>query len=353
MRTKSCALLEKYLEDRNLRFDYEPFPKGRNPDYKIKIDDKPVAICELKDIEEYYEQKRSYDISTIFRKKLSGLKLGFAVSVYAEKDINEKDISFIAQFIGHNKSVGAPEGAKLIFLLPQDCEYPVRPVFIDRIEDGKVIERCVAPKTKSNKYPIPLMRNDCLGRKCVIRIADMATEHLEWDITSHAEARIRVEKAYDGSDSIIGPTHCMWIANHEHIRNSVKKASKQLREHKHLKLPLAVVLFNRSSFHIDDEDVKTAMLGDATFRVSVASNGNQEPEPTRNVYGKGGIIQPKLNRSISAICMLDDLSSEGVRLRIFHNCWSIIKLPEELFNGPKDEHNILSLKSGRFTRITP
>ncbi len=115
------------------------------------------------------------------------------------------------------------------------------------------------------------------------------------------------------------------VRNIERIRDSVKKARKQLNNAKRYKeAPSLVLIYQDGPLVPSDILIPSAFYGDLTF-----SFPRGKPEKGDYYYGRNGIFGPDKNRSISGVSLIrNDTMPFTVR-----NYWACPLLPPGLFGG--------------------
>lgn len=170
------------------------------------------------------------------------------------------------------------------------------------------------------------------------------------------------------------------------IKNKINDASKQLKPYEEYKIPLIVILSNPNNYFVDlsDEEILSAMFGE--IGISIPLNDGKEDNW---FFGRNGILTNQ-KEYISAVCVLEyfpiesnelkeiilrvkdrykneelnfDLASKlaseyleevealkkkgwiikeekELRLRVFHNFRTHLKLSIKIFNSEYDENHI-------------
>ena len=182
----------------------------------------------------------------------------------------------------------------------------------------------------------------------------------------------KVKVASFSSKRILGP-----------IKNKINTASRQLRPYAENEIPMIVILSNPYGFFVDlrNEEIEAAMFGEIGVKIPLSDDKESEW-----FFGRDGILTNQ-KEYISAVCVLEyhpikskklDEISKGIkekhkdeemtsdllfkmgaeflveavtlqkkgfikarkalRLRVFHNGRTNIKLPKETFNSKYDEH---------------
>ena len=178
------------------------------------------------------------------------------------------------------------------------------------------------------------------------------------------------------------------------IKNKIKDASKQLKPYKKYKIPLVVILSNPNNYFVDlsDEEILSAMFGEIGIAIPL-NNGKED----NWYFGRNGILTNQ-KEYISAVCVLEyfpieskelkeiilrvkdkyryeelsfgltsklaseyleeveSLKKKGqiikeekeVRLRVFHNFRTHLKLSIEIFNSEYDENHIFDERKNSY-----
>ena len=135
----------------------------------------------------------------------------------------------------------------------------------------------------------------------------------------------------------------------DRVRNSVRHASFQLRDYKHLKIPLVIVLDNwrKRPLMLTSVNMREALFGRITFALPIIDSPSRflgEPVP---YHGRDQLLNEKWRRYISAVALIgrkkayiydDDDREKPLRLQIFHNHFASVPLPLATFSDPEDRH---------------
>jgi hypothetical protein len=133
------------------------------------------------------------------------------------------------------------------------------------------------------------------------------------------------------------------------VRNSVKRASLQLRDYKSLNIPLLIVLDNWRDrpLMLSSVNMREALFGRITFALPVVDTPSRflgDPVP---YHGRDQVLNEKSKCYISAVALIgrkrafiyDDSDGEKpLRLQIFHNHFALRPLPIPTFSDAEDVH---------------
>jgi len=115
------------------------------------------------------------------------------------------------------------------------------------------------------------------------------------------------------------------------IRNTLDKAYEQRSEGKQ---PFLVILCTGNLFHIDQDDMISALLSNLCVQIPVCDNGSiGEPEP---YYKLDGVLRPEHRRQLSAIGhYASKYRDERVEhtLVIYHNPFALNPIDQNVFKG--------------------
>lgn len=112
------------------------------------------------------------------------------------------------------------------------------------------------------------------------------------------------------------------------IRQKISQANRQLRARSNGTVPTLLVLYDNGTLGgIDRTDVKNAMYGDETLRLTLSDN---VIVGATNQLAGGRKCTPTDNRSLSAVAIV--FFADSLKLSVFHNVFAKCPLPVGWFN---------------------
>jgi hypothetical protein len=137
-----------------------------------------------------------------------------------------------------------------------------------------------------------------------------------------------------------GETHVISDEPGRRVRNKLRSAVDQLREHARGKFPAMVVIYDNVRLLGETEpyDVLTGMYGLEQVHIAVPADPHVRPYIYRHRFGKKSVLSRFDNTTISCVAILREAHSTQVTMSVFHNCYAAIPLVPDLLRFPRIRH---------------
>lgn len=123
----------------------------------------------------------------------------------------------------------------------------------------------------------------------------------------------------------------------ERLRREIRTANAQLKAMASAEgVPTLLAVFNNTgcSIQTDPYSVMTAMRGLDVIDVTVPHDPAERPTFGPTHSGPERAMRPDANTSTSAIAVLHDLGSEGIRIAVFHNRYATVPISPDVLRIP-------------------
>jgi len=323
---------EAFLKSRGFECEREPLwiKEGQKPDFYCK-GEKSIWV-EVKTLADTPLVKRRSYLWRELKTRQSTVKAKGSAYAAASEYATGKDIKValkLAEILLNEWKEGNQSWRNAFSLIPFDPVYNKNVRLIFESEEGPVIVLSCASETE--KYELPSLIEPKSYDETV-SIFNMEGEKIKelpfCELEESGTALISL-KLYPSTEAFqiigltVGGTHD--VRNVERIRDSVKKARKQLiNGQKYKKVPALVLIFQEGPLVPSDIVIPSIFYGDLTY-----SFPGGAPEKGSYYYGRNGVFGPDKNRSISAVTLVRNNTPPFT----VHNYWASYPLPPGLLGG--------------------
>ena len=119
------------------------------------------------------------------------------------------------------------------------------------------------------------------------------------------------------------------------LRAKLKNVSPQLKNASESGRPTLLIVYDNTPFksYTDHADVVQAMLGRNSVSVLTPMDSSLPPEVSDPFFGGDRGMGPRWNTAVSAIAILDGGPRPPLRLRVYHNRYSAVRLDPAVFDS--------------------